>query len=69
MKKGIILFFDPYKGFGKIMANDGETYFVGIEHLRAQVQKGDEVEFYVQTLHQKTEAIKVRLTSRSAETT
>jgi cold shock CspA family protein len=64
MKKGTVLFFDPYKGFGKVICSDGISYFIRLESLRDQVQKGDEVEFCIQLFNQKPEAIKVRLIIR-----
>ena len=69
MKKGTILYFDPYKGFGKVISSDGASYFIRLESLRDQVQKGDEVEFSIQLNNQKPEAIKVRLINRPSTTT
>lgn len=61
MKKGIIIFFDPYKGFGKISTPEGIEYFVGINDLRDQVKKDDPVEFMAQKINDKWIATKVSL--------
>lgn len=61
MKKGKVQFFDPYKGFGIILGNDGIQYFVNINDLRSQVKKGDTVEFTFVAADGKPTALKVRL--------
>lgn len=49
MEEGIVLFFDPVKGFGKILhPNEGEI-FVHLQHLRDQIYGGDKVSFKLRT--------------------
>jgi cold shock CspA family protein len=61
MEKGIIVFFDPNKGFGKIKSSSGLDFFVGIEDLRDQVTAGSKVSFEIAVIGNISKAIKVKL--------
>lgn len=45
MEKGIVMFFDPMKGFGKITSVIWGEVFVHINDLREAIHKGDQVVF------------------------
>ncbi len=64
MKEGTVLFFDPYKGFGKIVDENGCAYFVGIDQLRDQINKGDKVYFTEEKKDDKKAALKVRFSTK-----
>jgi cold shock CspA family protein len=68
MREGTILFFDPYKGFGKIKSHDtNEEIFVYIKGLVHQVYKDNIVTFKTETLNGKEQAVDVRLKNTTHE--
>jgi hypothetical protein len=68
MREGTILFFDPYKGFGKIKSHDtNEEIFVFINELVHQVYKDNIVTFKTETLNGKEQAVDVRLKNTTYE--
>ena len=62
MPEGVIVFFDPYKGFGSILNNESNTeIFVHIHGLVDQIYKGDKVVFEIKKIDNKPQAINVKL--------
>jgi len=61
MHTGTIVFFDPYKGFGKIKSATGEEIFVHIKGLVEQVYKGNLVTYDLATINENVQAINVKL--------
>lgn len=61
MKKGRVLFFDPYKGFGKIEPLSQEApIFVHVNGLVDQVREGTLVSYQLVTVDGKEQAYDVR---------
>lgn len=61
MKTGIVLFFDPYKGFGKIKTQEeGSEIFVHINGLIDQIYKDNLVTFQVKKINGVEQACAVR---------
>ncbi|MFQ6613748.1 MAG: cold-shock protein [Fidelibacterota bacterium] len=65
MKNGTVKEYDPGKGFGFIIAEDGEEYFVHVSELRPPLHKvglreGEQVVFDVDYDHKGDRAINVR---------
>lgn len=62
MPTGTIVFFDPYKGFGSILAHDtNKEIFVHINGLIDQVYKDNQVTFDLTEINGKVQAINVVL--------
>ena len=62
MRTGTVLFFDPYKGFGKILDDETKAeIFVYINGLIEQVYKDNKVVFELETVEGKEHAVKVKL--------
>jgi CspA family cold shock protein len=61
MNRGKVLFFDPYKGFGKIEPLDHATpLFVHVNGLVDQVKEGNIVSYEVKTIEGMEQAYDVR---------
>ena len=62
MRTGTVLFFDPYKGFGKILDDESKhEIFVHINGLIEQVYKENAVVFEVEIVNGKEHAVNVKL--------
>jgi CspA family cold shock protein len=62
MHTGTVLFFDPYKGFGKIIDHDTKhEIFVHINGLIEQVYKANKVSFNLELVDGKEQAVNVVL--------
>jgi cold shock CspA family protein len=62
MCTGTVLFFDPYKGFGKIINHEtNKEIFVHINQLIEQVYKDDTVVFELEIIDGNEHAAKVQL--------
>jgi CspA family cold shock protein len=67
--KGKVKFFNGYKGFGFIKAEDGEEYFVHISDVKQNLVLDDDmkVEFEVTEGEKGMKAIDVEILSKDAE--
>jgi CspA family cold shock protein len=62
MPEGVIVFFDPYKGFGSVLSDETNTeIFVHINGLVDQIYKGNKVVFDLLELDGKLQAMNVKL--------
>ena len=62
MRTGTVLFFDPYKGFGKILDTEtNQEIFVHINGLIEQVYKDNKVTFKLEVVDGKEQAVNVVL--------
>jgi|LakMenE01Jun11ns_1017448.scaffolds.fasta_scaffold8642141_1 cold shock CspA family protein len=68
MEQGIVLFFDPLKGFGKIRHSVKGEIFIHINDLREQIYSGDMVSFrIVEATDGSFRAVEVKKTIRNGK--
>ncbi len=61
MKKGVVKFFNPIKGFGFIKEDNGQEIFVHKTGLKDEIRENDVVMFDVEEGRKGLNAVNVRL--------